>query len=63
MIEDFHNAFIRRMGSVPSKQIVRTALVTGAYGDALNDGELAVSFVAGSAELELKNFRLHTHER
>jgi hypothetical protein len=56
LIEDFNKSFIRRMG-----QVVRTAVADANYGQGNNEADLGISFVADSAELELKYFRLaHT---
>ena len=57
LIEDFHKAFIRRLGTVTS----HAAGGGGNYGAAVADGDLTISYVDRSAELELKYFRLaHT---
>ena len=55
LIENFHVAFLRRMG-------VGAALAHGnAYGGGADPSNVVVSFEEGSAELELKYFRLaHT---
>ena len=56
LIEDFQTSFLRRMGVVAPN-----AAGVAAYGGAENAGALAIEFVADSAELELKYFRLaHT---
>jgi len=71
LIEDFQKAFIRRMGSVtngvetnhpaPIGTAAATAAYNTAYPTALNAADIGVEFVADSAELELKYFRLsHT---
>jgi len=57
LIEDFQTTFLRRMGVVAPA----AGYNAGHYGDATNTAALAVTFVADSAELELKYFRLaHT---
>ena len=56
LIEDFQTAFLRRMGVVAPN-----AAGVAAYGGAEAAAALAVDFVPGSAEIELKYFRLaHT---
>jgi hypothetical protein len=57
LIEDFQTTFLRRMGVVAPA----AGYNAGHYGDGTNTAALAVTFVADSAELELKYFRLaHT---
>jgi hypothetical protein len=56
LIEDFHKAFVRRLG-VAAPNVAGVA----AYGGAESAAALGIQFVDGSAELELKYFRLaHT---
>jgi len=55
LIEDFQVAFLRRMG------VIAPTAGIGAYGGAAQNDALVIEFVEGSAELELKYFRLaHT---
>jgi len=62
LIEDFHAAFIRRMGGNPAGAVVRTPIAHAAFGDAQSKAACAIEFVDdGSCELEIKYFRLaHT---
>ena len=64
LIEDFNRAFIRRLGNNFVSAANANALsmaAAGNYGDNTAAGEIGVEFIDGSAELELKYFRLaHT---
>ena len=60
LIEDFNRSFIRRMGGV-FQTAAAPNNIGGNYGSGADPAEIGVSFVDGSAELELKWFRLaHT---
>ena len=57
LIEDFHVAFLRRMGQRTESHVNAHA----AYGDGRSAAALGIEYVQDSAELELKYFRLaHT---
>ena len=56
LIEDFNTAFIRRLGATV------VGVAGAAYGHGNSVADLGIEFVEGSAELELKYFRLAQKE-